>query len=218
MNAVSAASATWRGSGAVRRARHHHSASTAPASKVAIASSSKRRRHVDGGRRTHRHAHRPGVSHEADARNKPLEIALDLRRVGRGRHAHHPLAHRVDDVQVILERVARRGFQPRLDHGARQPQRGHRRRSRQRLAQLGLQRGLVGDQPDLVDAVAIAAQHLAQLALQEQALLAGRVASRRADHHQQPLPLQACAAARRHLADRGPRRRAVRRWAGSSVP
>jgi hypothetical protein len=34
----------------------------------------------------------------------------------------------------------------------------------------------VGDEPDLVDAVALSAQHLAQLALQEKALLAGGAA------------------------------------------
>ena len=57
-------------------------------------------------------AQRPGRSQDDEARSSRSRSRLSLRRVGIGRHAHHPLAHRVDQVEVVFERMAGLGLQP----------------------------------------------------------------------------------------------------------
>jgi hypothetical protein len=83
-----------------------------------------------------------------------------LRRAGSAStgHAHHPVAARIDEVEMVLERLARRRREPlaqgraigaqdarRLEDAARVGGRGDRG---ERLAP---RRGAVVDQPELVD-------------------------------------------------------------------
>ena len=88
-------------------------------------------------------------------------------------------------------RLARRRLQPGRHRVTRHAQHVHAGRCCQRLLQRRLHRGVVDHQPQLVDAVAVAAIHFAQLALHEQPLLAGLGAGAAVDHHQQPLTSEA---------------------------
>ena len=140
---------------------------------------------------------RPGSSQEAEARSRRSRSRLALAGAG-GVHArgetHHPVAQRVDHVEVSASAwpAAGRSQCASAASGTRstvapcsplaQPL-GHRR--------------VVGHQPDPVEPVLLAAQALAQLALQVEVLLAQRVAGAAGHAHQQPLALERAQAARR---------------------
>ena len=91
---------------------------------------------------------------------------------------------------MVGQRVSRRGRKPAGQRVARHAQHGDGLALRDGPRQLGTQRAVVGDEPDLVDAVALGAQRLAQLALQEQPLLARGIAGGVGDGHDEPLAAQ----------------------------
>ena len=77
---------------------------------------------------------------------------------------------------------------PALHHGRIKTQHVRQVQCRQ---ETGCNRGLVGDQPDPVQAVLFATQNFAQLPLEIQVLLAALITSPRSHRHQQPLAFEA---------------------------
>ena len=146
---------------------------------------------------------RPGPS--LRTRAAACRCRASARRIGVDRDAHHPVAARIDEVEVVLERVARRRREP-CGQGARGVRRTvvgakcrARRRSRDR-ASVSRRGARVVDQPELVDTILLGAERLVQLALQPEVALAARVAGAAGDDDDEPLAAQRRAARPPRLA------------------
>ena len=66
-----------------------------------------------------------------------VEVALQARRIGIDRDAHHPVAARIDDVEMVLERAPRCRREPGGERLAASAQDGGRREGRARVARRG---------------------------------------------------------------------------------
>src|SRR3569832_1331404 len=112
--------------------------------------------------------------------HQPLQVALDaFRSLGverlpaARREPHHPEAHRSDEVQRTVQRLAGPGLEPLRD--LRTVDAKHRR-MRQRLLQLRAYGLRIVDKPDPVDTILVLAERFAQLALKVEIALARGVA------------------------------------------
>ena len=166
-------------------------------------------------------AHRPARSQPAEARSSVSRSRF--RRAGSAidRHAHHPVAQRIDDVEMILERLARapaRASAPSAARSTRSTVVGATRRARRRraIAASVSRRGAASSSisQSLSTRSFSRAERLVQLALQPEVMLAARVAGAAGDDDEQPLAAQTRAAppaCRRRSAQRQRRRQRARR-------
>ena len=93
---------------------------------------------------------------------------------------------------MVAQRLPRSRLEPGLDLGAMGAQDRHRYAFGQGFLQRWAQGLVVRNQPELVDLVALLAEHLAQLALHVQLLFTSVIASPILHHGQQPLAFQRC--------------------------
>ena len=99
---------------------------------------------------------------------------------------------------MVLEGASRCGREPAGQGGAIDAKHGRRCQARRRTGgradrrqRLGARCRRVVDQPELVDAVLLAAEGLVQLALQPEMALARRITRTAGDDDEEPLPSQA---------------------------